>query len=186
MESNAFKQKISFLPWGVYVDDTNDTLMVADPMCQKIQVYHKGKAPKMISVSPDVIKFPHHVVPARPQGGFVISDNKNQLVWVNNEGAKVRSVLSSDKLTNTCDIVTDKKGHIVVADYDKNNVAVYSNTGKYICYLLTQSDGLERPTRLVLDEPSLKLWVGYGTPEKGYGLMCIDYPDKLDVSSTAC
>lgn len=58
-------------------------------------------------------------------------------------------------------ITCDKYGHVIVADYSSNLIHLLDKHGRFLTYLLTESDGIFGPTSVAVDNSGL-LWVGGG------------------------
>ncbi|KAK3582875.1 hypothetical protein CHS0354_012487 [Potamilus streckersoni] len=67
-------------------------------------------------------------------------------------------------------ITCDRYGHIIVSDYSNHSVHMLDKHGRFLCYLVTEADGIIGPTSVAVDSNGL-LWVGGGdATQPGYFL----------------
>ncbi|KAJ8321382.1 hypothetical protein KUTeg_001064 [Tegillarca granosa] len=95
-------------------------------------------------------------------GDIIVSDNRDKVVAVNKSGTK-RFIYDGKerKLQKSFDpwnVVTDKYGNIMIADYNNSAVHVLNQDGKFIKYLITREHGCNKPFGMDIDT-SDRLWV---------------------------
>ena len=100
--------------------------------------------------------------------GYVISDPR-QITWIKEDGTTLRSVQRGEvtpgvKLGDSHDLIHDYDGHILVAD--GKQVLVFDQRGHYTGQLLSDQDGIRRPTRLLLDQMTDTLYVACHPPAR--------------------
>ncbi|KAJ8316043.1 hypothetical protein KUTeg_006057 [Tegillarca granosa] len=93
-------------------------------------------------------------------GNIRLSDNRGKVVAVNKSGTK-RFIYDGKerKLQKPFDpwnVVTDKYGNIMIADYNNSAVQVLNQDGKFIKYLITHEQGCNYPLALVPVKLSIK------------------------------
>lgn len=75
---------------------------------------------------------------------------------------KWRSGLKDDQLSGPLGVVTDSNGYIYVVDSHNYRIVLFSPTGQFIHYILTQGDGMvERPNTVYLHDRVLFATAGY-------------------------
>ncbi|KAJ8316248.1 hypothetical protein KUTeg_006262 [Tegillarca granosa] len=95
-------------------------------------------------------------------GDIIVSDNRDKVVAVNKSGTK-RFIYDGKerKLQKSFDpwnVVTDKYGNIMIADYNDSVVHALNQDGKFMKYLITRKHGCNKPIGMAIDI-SDRLWV---------------------------
>ena len=103
--------------------------------------------------------------------GYVISD-LSQITWIREDGTPSRSVQPGAevrpgiRMDGPLDLTHDKDGHILVADGHGHQVLVFDQRGHCTGQLLSDQDGIRKPTRLLLDQQTDKLYVSCNWPPR--------------------
>jgi DNA-binding beta-propeller fold protein YncE len=156
---------LSFKPLGISVDSVADKLVLADYSNNGIVICdNAGNVQKRIPVKTDV---QHMRCALAIDGGYVILDCSPQgrVHWVDRAGNVTHTYGQHDGegLRNPQHMVQDSQGRLVVADTDNNRLHLIGANRQLSQYLLTEKDGIEKPTCVCLDETTGRLFVGHGS-----------------------
>ena len=58
-----------------------------------------------------------------------------------------------------CDLCTDTAGHVLITDWNNENVHILNKDGDFVQYLLTGEQGLDNPSDINVDSEG-NAWVG--------------------------
>jgi hypothetical protein len=96
-------------------------------------------------------------------GDVIVSDAVLRAVVVTDHGGRYRFSYTGPPSGSSLwprGICTDALLHILVCDWNTHTVQMIDKDGSFLCLLLTQEDGINRPRSLVYDDKTHLLWVG--------------------------
>ena len=122
------------------------------------------------SMSGEVIKeldkklftYPHRVTQSKINSDLYISDAGARKVVALDKDYRVRYEYTGQGERGSFHargLCTDNAGHVLITDWNNNRVHILDKDGKFLQYLLTEVQGLERPSRIDVDNEG-NAWVG--------------------------
>ena len=153
---------ITFAPRHISIHPVTGQLVIADGTNKAIVTYDtQGNIQNSIKVQTDV---GYMWCAVGSDDGFVILDwFGSKVLWVDSQGRVTHTYGQGDGegLSWPRHMVRGSQGHLVVADTDNHRLHLVDANGHLSCYLLTQSDGIQYPYCVWLDETTSLLYVAH-------------------------
>ena len=156
-------------PWGLSVT-RNHHLLVTLKSSKRIREYTThGDVTREINLDVS-IDVPWHSIELS-SGQFVVCHagaKQHRVCTVDTSGRIVQSYggpkgSSAGRLNAPCCLAVDKRGYVLVADYNNHKVQILSPALTHLCDVTLPEHKLSRPYRLHLDEQRGRLYVGEGS-----------------------
>ena len=136
----------------------NGDIVVAFLYDKKVKVYNKnGK----ITQSFDHIKFksPHKVAVNKVNQDIYVCDSR-KLIAIKADGQlRYEYTGQGDSKFSSSDVCTDQMGHVLITDRNNHRIHILDQEGRFIQYILTSQQGLQRPVTIDVDTEGY-VWVG--------------------------
>ena len=154
---NTHCKSLNYEPYGLCVNHNNN-LVVADRNNGSLHVYNSsGGEINTINLKAGD-KMLYYVSPD-PSGSYVVTDNSNQIIWIDGQGAQQRRCKGTAcglALSGLRGVVRDSENRYLVADYGNNQLLLFSKDGGDVRCLIK----ITKPYSLYLDLQQNKLCVG--------------------------
>ncbi|XP_013398593.1 protein lin-41-like [Lingula anatina] len=150
------------LPWGITLNRQGH-VMVCDNRKKSIFTFHADSGQLLNTIPLSMCRYPRYITVNSVNDNIVISDMLGHCVHVLSPTGdhlyKYDGSREGSKLSLPCGVCTDSYGHIFIADRDNHRIVALSPQGQFIRYIVTEDDGLWRPTAVVIN-PAGQLVVG--------------------------
>ena len=158
--TNQFADDIDFKPSRITTNWETGKLVVADHGNKQIVCHgDNGK----ISIQGST---PTTTCAAATGDGYVVVDSvvQGRVHWVDRQGRITQTYgqQNGESLRGPRHLTQDSQGRLLVVDRDNHRLHLLDANGQFSRYLLTQYDGINKPTCVCLDENSSRLYVAHG------------------------
>ena len=155
---------ITFVPGHISIHPVTGQLVIADNTNRAIVTCDtQGNIQNSIKVQTGVGTM---MCAVATDDGFVILDHSDpgRVHWADSQGRVTNTYGQGDGegLGNPWHMVRGSQGQLVVADTSNNRLHLVDASGQLSCYLLTDSDGIQHPHCMWLDETTSLLYVAHG------------------------
>ena len=96
-------------------------------------------------------------------GYIVVENDPHRVHWLDRQGRITHTYGKQDResMLSPCHITQDNQGRLLVVDMCNHRLHLLDAGGRFSHYLLTEGDGIKRPTCVCLDEESSRLYVAH-------------------------
>ena len=171
---------MTLTPQHISIHPVTGQLVIADYDNKAIVTCDtRGNPQKSIKVQTDVGDMRCVVA---TDDGFVTLDysNPGRVHWVDSQGRVTHTYGQGygEGLNYPWHMVRGSQGHLVIADTNNHRLHLVDASGHLSCYLLTQSDGIQCPSCVWLDETASLLYVAHW-PGGNNGIQVYPAPPPL-------
>ncbi|XP_013403180.1 uncharacterized protein LOC106168600 [Lingula anatina] len=150
------------LPLGITLNRQGH-VMVCDREKKSILTFHADSGQLLNTIPLSMCRNPWCITVNSVNDNIVISDLGHCVHVLSPTGDhlyKYDGSREGSELSSPYGVCTDSYGHIFIADLDNNRIVALSPQGQFIRYIVTEDDGLESPTAVVINPATGQLVVG--------------------------
>ena len=150
-------KQLNYTPCGLCVNHNNN-LVVADQGNGCLHLYNSS-GDEIITIKPLSVDQLLYYVSPDPSGGYIVTDNSNQIIWIDGQGAQQirhKDTACGVKLFTPRGVVRDSENRYLVADHTNNRLLLFSKDGGDVRCLVN----ITKPYSLYIDQQQNNLYVG--------------------------